>query len=76
MVVLGPIIGRQNIPLNIKIKEYQEITRNGLVEKSKHVQHYWFDNHHKNFEEAKIVHWEPHFLSKLIEVHKISRPTH
>src|SRR5204863_488936 len=63
-----PYYGETKRPLNVRIKEHRENTRKGLVDKSKIAQHCWSENHQMNFDEAKIVHREPHFFKrKLIE---------
>lgn len=63
-----PYYGETKRPLNTRIKEHRENTKKGLVDKSKIAQHCWSENHHMDFEEAKIIHREPHFFKrKLIE---------
>jgi len=63
-----PYYGETKRPLNIRIKEHRDNTRKGLVDKSKIAHHCWSENHQMNFNEAKIVHREPHFFKrKLIE---------
>ncbi len=61
-------IGETKRPLSIRVKEHKENTRKGFTEQSKIAQHCWSENHTMNWDQASIIHREPHFFKrKLIE---------
>jgi predicted GIY-YIG superfamily endonuclease/uncharacterized protein (UPF0335 family) len=59
-------IGETKRPLNVRIKEHKENTKKGLTEKSKIAQHCWSENHNMLWDEASIIHREPHFYKRKV----------
>ena len=61
-------IGETKRPLNVRINEHKQNTRQGLIDKSKIANHCWSENHNMIWEDARIIHREPHYFKrKLIE---------
>ena len=59
-------IGETKRPLNVRIKEHRDNTRKGLTEKSKIAQHCWSESHKMCWDEARIIHREPHFYKRKV----------